>query len=56
MKKFLKEAAEKILNNEHFGEKTVVILPNRRSEVFLKEEIKKLTTKSIWLPEFYPVN
>lgn len=56
MKKFLKEAAEKILSNEHFGEQTVVILPNRRSEVFLKEEIKKLTTKSIWLPEFYPVN
>ncbi len=56
MKKFLKEAAEKILNNEHFGEQTVVILPNRRSEVFLKEEIKNISTKSIWLPEFYPVN
>lgn len=56
MKKFLTKAAEKIINNEHFGEQSVVILPNRRSELFLKEEIKKLSSKNIWLPEFYPVN
>ena len=56
MKKFLKEAAETILNNKHFGEKSVVVLPNHRSELFLKEEIKKLSSNNIWLPEFYPVN
>lgn len=56
MKKFLSEAAEKIINNGHFGAQSVVILPNRRSEVFLKEEIKKLSTLNIWLPEFYPVD
>ncbi len=56
MKKFLREAAEKIINNEHFGEQSVVILPNHRSEIFLKEELKKLTSNNIWLPEFYPVN
>ena len=56
MKKFLEEAAEIIINNKHFGAQSVVILPNRRSEVFLKEEIKKRATSSIWLPEFYPID
>ena len=56
MKKFLREAAEKIIYDKHFGEQSVVILPNRRSEVFLKEEIKKISTTSIWLPEFYPID
>ncbi|MFK5857598.1 MAG: hypothetical protein QM503_15825, partial [Bacteroidota bacterium] len=56
MKKFLTEAAEIIINNKHFGAQSVVILPNRRSEVFLKEEIKKLTTTNVWLPEFYPID
>jgi len=56
VKKFLSEAAEKIITNKHFGAQSVVILPNRRSEVFLKEEIKKLSTTSIWLPEFYPID
>lgn len=56
MKKFLSEAAEKIINSKHYGAQSVVILPNRRSEVFLKEEIKKISTKSIWLPEFYPID
>ena len=56
MKKFLSEAAEKIINSKHYGAQSVVILPNRRSEVFLKEEIKKISKKSIWLPEFYPID
>jgi len=56
VKKFLSEAAEKIINNKHFGAQSVVILPNRRSEVFLKEEIKKISTSTIWLPEFYPID
>lgn len=56
MKKFLKEVAEKIVKNEHYGAQSVVILPNRRSEVFLKQEIKKITTTNIWLPEFYPID
>lgn len=56
MKKFLKQAAETIINNGFTGINSVVILPNRRSEVFLKEEIKNLNKTNIWLPEFYPVD
>lgn len=56
MRKFLNEAAERIINNKHFGAQSVVILPNRRSEIFLKREIKNFTTSSIWLPDFYPVD
>ena len=56
MRKFLSEAAEIIINTNHIGAQSVVILPNRRSEIFLKDEIKKLTDKNIWLPEFYPVD
>ena len=56
MKKFLSEAAEKIINNGYIGAQSVVILPNHRSEVFLKEEIKRTTNKSIWLPEFYTID
>ena len=56
MKRFLSEAAEKIINNEHISEQSIVVLPNRRSELFLKEEIKKISSNNIWLPEFYPVN
>ncbi len=55
MKKFLSEAAEKIINNGQIGARSVVILPNHRSGVFLKEEIKKLSLKSIWLPEFFTI-
>lgn len=56
MKKFLSVAAEKIINNDYISEQSIVILPNRRSELFLKEEIKNLSSNNIWLPEFYPVN
>ena len=56
MKKFLSEAAEKIINNGYIGPQSVIILPNHRSEVFLKEEIKRITNKSIWLPEFHTID
>ena len=56
MKKFLSTAAEKIISNGCIGSQSIVILPNHRSEVFLKEEIKKIANKSIWLPEFYTID
>ena len=30
-----------------------IILPNKRSEVFLKNYLKEKSSKTIWLPEFY---
>ena len=57
MEKFLKKTAEFILNE--VGDDslhTVIILPNKRSEVFLKDHLKKLTTRSFWLPEMYSVD
>ncbi len=56
MKKFLSEAAEKIINNKYYGVHSVVILPNKRSEIFLLDELKKKLTSNIWLPEFYAIN
>jgi len=57
LEKFLKKTAEFILNE--VGDDslhTVIILPNKRSEVFLKDHLKKLTTRSFWLPEMYSVD
>ena len=56
MEKFLSKAANKIINDGFSGPNTVVILPNRRSEVFLKEELKKVNDKGMWLPDFYPID
>ncbi len=56
MEKFLKKAANKILNDSFTGPNSIVILPNRRSEVFLKQELKSLNNSDIWLPDFYPIS
>ncbi|MCB2208539.1 MAG: PD-(D/E)XK nuclease family protein [Bacteroidetes bacterium] len=54
MKKFLEKVAEEILGIEdsrHTG--LAVVLPNKRSEIFLKNYLKEKTTETFWLPEFY---
>lgn len=56
MEKFLSKAASKLITENYSGPYSVVILPNRRSEVFLKQEIKKINDSNIWLPEFYPID
>ncbi|NOX85264.1 MAG: hypothetical protein GXO86_04765, partial [Chlorobi bacterium] len=57
MDKFLKKVAGFILND--IGSEclyTAVILPNKRSEVFLKDHLKNLTSRSFWMPEMYSVD
>lgn len=57
MKKFLKQVAEIILEaSKDKSLHRVIILPNKRSEVFLKDHIKKMAVSSLWLPDFYTVD
>ena len=57
MRKFLEQTAAEFIekygtDNSHH----VVIVPNRRSEIFLKNHLKKLTPDTLWLPEFYTID
>lgn len=57
MTKFLEKVADYIL--EDVGDNTlhtVVIFPNKRSEVFLKNHLKKKIKSNYWLPEFFTVD
>ena len=57
MKKFLENVAEKIIEVCKEGSlKTAVILPNKRSEIFLKEYIKNKVNGPFWLPDFFTVD
>ena len=57
MKKFLEKVADFILEKKQEDLlTTAVIFPNKRSEVFLKDHLKKRTSKSIWLPEIYTID
>ncbi len=56
IEKFLNKAAKKLIAGDYTGPKSVVVLPNRRSEVFLKQEIKKINKNNIWLPDFLPID
>ena len=57
MKKFLETVAEEILGH---GDSRltglIIILPNKRSEIFLKNYLKEKTTSTFWLPEFYTID
>jgi len=57
MKKFLEKVSEFILEKKQ-GDllKTAVIFPNKRSEVFLKDHLRKKTTKNLWLPDFFTID
>ncbi len=56
MRTFLNRVAKKIIEDEINGPESIVILPNRRSEVFLKKEIKSINDSEIWLPDFFPID
>jgi CRISPR/Cas system-associated exonuclease Cas4 (RecB family) len=57
MKKFLEKVAELILEKSQKDLlTTAIIFPNKRSEVFLKDHLKKKTTQSLWLPEMYTID
>jgi len=46
-------AEEILLYYDDNNPKLNIILPNKRSEVFLKNYLKEKSSKTIWLPEFY---
>lgn len=55
--KFLEKVAERIIEVCKEGSlKTAVILPNKRSEIFLKEYIKNKVNGPFWLPDFFTVD
>ena len=56
MNKFLNKVARKIINDKYFGPYSTVVLPNRRSIVFLREEIRKMGESTVLLPEIISVN
>ncbi|HEY9114767.1 MAG TPA: PD-(D/E)XK nuclease family protein [Bacteroidales bacterium] len=57
MKKFLENVAEKIIGVCKNGSlKTAVILPNKRSEIFLKDYLKNKVNGPFWLPDFFTVD
>lgn len=56
MKSFLSSIADKIIEDRYTGPESVIILPNRRAEVFLKKELKSRAKHNMWLPDFYPID
>ena len=57
MKKFLEKVAEVILKLQMKELlTTTVILPNRRSEVFLRDHLKRMASKSMWLPQMQTID
>ncbi len=54
MDKFLEKVAVEILQDHgHNDTNLIVILPNKRSEIFLKNYLKEKTSGTYWLPDFY---
>lgn len=56
MENFLSKAAKLIVSKKYWGPDAVVILPNRRSEVFLKREIINISESVSWMPDFLPID
>jgi len=52
--KFLEKVADEIIQDyNHHDTSLIVILPNKRSEIFLKNYLKEKTSSTYWLPDFY---
>jgi CRISPR/Cas system-associated exonuclease Cas4 (RecB family) len=55
MKSFLQEVSEHILAEYQDLRKIEIIVPNRRTGLFIKKHISELTQKTIWLPKITPI-
>ncbi|MDP2724104.1 MAG: PD-(D/E)XK nuclease family protein [Bacteroidales bacterium] len=53
MTKFLERVAQKIISLKEASAETAVIVPNKRSALFLKDIIKHELNQHFWLPEFF---
>ena len=52
---FLFKISKQLLRNYVISD-LVIVLPSRRSSVFLKKEIAKLISKPTWLPRIYSID
>ncbi|MDD4150838.1 MAG: hypothetical protein PHE33_12505, partial [Bacteroidales bacterium] len=55
MKSFLTEVAEHILKEFKNTKELEIIVPNRRTGLFLRKNLTELTDKTIWLPKITPI-
>ena len=56
MHHFIKNVIEKIFSNKKINiSNSIIILPNKRSRVFLKKEISNVSTKTIFAPKIYDI-
>ncbi len=55
MRSFLEEVSEYILSNTKELKSLEIIVPNRRTGLFLKKYISEQTSKTIWLPKITPI-
>ena len=56
MHHFIKNAIEKIFSDKTRNiSNSIIILPNKRSRVFLKKEISKVSKKTIFAPKIYEI-
>ncbi len=55
MKSFLHEVSEYILSGNDDLRDINIIVPNRRTGLFLKKNLSELTEKTIWLPKITPI-
>ena len=56
MHHFIKNVIEKIFSdNKRNISNSIIILPNKRSRVFLKKEISNVSTKTIFAPKIYDI-
>ncbi len=56
MTSFLELVADKIIGLGKATAETAVILPNKRSVIFLKNLLKQKTNQTLWLPEFFSLD
>jgi len=56
MKKFLETVAQKIISLKAESANTAVIVPNKRSALFLKDILKRELKQAFWLPEFFSLD
>lgn len=55
MRSFLEEISDYILSNYSDLRSLNIIVPNRRTGLFIKKNISELTDQTIWLPQITPV-
>lgn len=56
MTKFLEIVARKVISMEEASAETAVIVPNKRSALFLKDILKRELKQPFWLPEFFSLD